>query len=121
MDQPNVTIPGEVGANAAAQAVPGANSPTAESSGKAPSPKVRINEVRERTPEVEAEIDDMFTYHPWDADQIERGGKVRAALAEAVKVICANVPPCPDRTVAIRKLREARMDANSAITSRGRY
>ena len=42
-------------------------------------------------------------------------------LAHAVKIIVANVPESADRSVAIRKIREARMDANSAITHHGKY
>lgn len=73
------------------------------------------------TPEVAAEIDAAFDYQPWDESQVKDGKRVREALAGAVKVIVECVPPCPDRTTAIRKLREARMDANSAITHRGKY
>jgi hypothetical protein len=73
------------------------------------------------TPEVAAAIDDAFEYHPWDSGKVERGAAVRKALADAVKVVVANVPASPDRTVAIRKIREARMDCNSAITHDGRY
>ena len=50
-----------------------------------------------------------------------RGEQSPGVLVEAVKVMVACVPAGPDRTVAIRKLREARMDANSAITHGGRY
>lgn len=75
----------------------------------------------ELTAEVANSIDDAFEYHPWSEEQVEKGKEVRFALAEAVKVIVRNVPPGPDRTVAIRKIREARMDANSAITHGGRY
>lgn len=71
--------------------------------------------------EIDQAIDDAFRYHPWDAAQTVKGTEVRNALALAVKVIVHNVPPCPDRTTAIRKIREARMDANSAITHGGRY
>lgn len=67
------------------------------------------------------EIDDMFVYHPWDDENVAKGKAVREALANAVKVIVANVPAGPDRSVAIRKIREARMDANSALTFDGRY
>ncbi|MES2137023.1 MAG: hypothetical protein V4502_08195 [Pseudomonadota bacterium] len=70
---------------------------------------------------MKASIHDAFEYHPWTAEQTARGQAVRNALAEAVEVIVANVPPSPDRSAAIRKLREARMDANSAITHNGRY
>lgn len=73
------------------------------------------------TPEVEAAIDDAFEYHPWDQSKEGRGQAVREALADAVKTIVANVPPSPDRSAAIRKLREARMDCNSAITHDGKY
>lgn len=75
----------------------------------------------EVTPEVATAIDDAFLYHAWDAEMVRKGTLVREALASAVKVIVANVPPGPDRTVAIRKVREARMDANSAITHGGQY
>lgn len=70
---------------------------------------------------VDTEVDQLFTYAPWDRDQTDAGTQVRVALADAFKTIIRCVPPCPDRTVALRKLREARMDANSAITHRGRY
>ena len=73
------------------------------------------------TPEVAAEIDAAFKYQPWDAAKTANGEAVREILAEAVKVIVEHVPPCPDRSSAIRKLREARMDANSAITHDGKY
>lgn len=66
-------------------------------------------------------IDDMFEYHQWDNEQIAKGNRVREALANAMRVIIANVPESPDRSVAIRKIREARMDANSAISHHGKY
>ena len=75
----------------------------------------------ELTNEVKLEIQTAFTYLPWDDEQTARGVKIREALALAVEVIVANAPPCPDRSAAIRKIREARMDANSAISHRGRY
>jgi len=69
----------------------------------------------------DAEVKDLFVYHPWNAEQIARGDRVREALGNAAKVVVENVPPSPDRSVALRKIREARMDANSAITHNGRY
>jgi hypothetical protein len=71
-------------------------------------------------PQTSKDIDAMFDYQPWNEEQVEKGKLVRAALANACKVIVAQVPPGPDRIVAIRKLREARMDCNSAITFGGR-
>lgn len=75
----------------------------------------------ELTPEVSDAIDDAFEYHAWDADMIGHGKVVRSALADAVRVLVQHVPPGPDRSAAIRKIREARMDANSAITHGGKY
>lgn len=69
----------------------------------------------------EDNLEDCFTYHEWDDEQKDAGKNVREALMEAARVILVNVPPCPDRSVAIRKLREARMDANSAITHHGKF
>lgn len=89
--------------------------------GQSTPPRVDINRATELTREVDDAIEDAFEYHPWSEGQVERGQEVRRALATAVKIIVMNVPPCPDRTVAIRKIREARMDANSAITHGGKY
>lgn len=54
-------------------------------------------------------------------NKVTAGKKIREALANAVKAIVAGAPPSPDRSAAIRKCRDARMDANSAITHGGRY
>jgi hypothetical protein len=43
------------------------------------------------------------------------------ALVLAALAIVRHVPPSPDRSAALRKIREARMDCNSAITHRGKY
>ncbi len=75
----------------------------------------------EITPEVQAAVEDAFEYHSWTPEQIEAGRRVRRALSDAVVQIIRDVPPGPDRAVAIRKIREARMDANSAITHGGKY
>jgi hypothetical protein len=77
--------------------------------------------VNQATSISDEELKDLFVYHPWTEEQIEKGNKVREALASAAKAIIENVPPSPDRTVALRKIREARMDANSAITHNGKY
>ena len=68
-----------------------------------------------------ANVEDAFQYHPWSLHQKEAGDQVREALVMAAKVILRVVPPGPDRSVALRKLREARMDSNSAITHGGRF
>jgi hypothetical protein len=71
--------------------------------------------------EADKTVEDMFTYQPWGPEQTLKGNKVRDALARAFIVAIENVPPCPDRSAALRKIREARMDLNSAITHAGKY
>lgn len=66
-------------------------------------------------------VEDAFRYHPWHPGQADRGNQVREALVSAAKVILRNVPEGPDRSTALRKLREVRMDANSAITHNGQF
>lgn len=73
------------------------------------------------SPEVEKEAHDLYDYHPWTPKQEEAGARVREALVQAHLAIVGNVPPGPDRTVALRKLRDVRMDCNSCITHGGRY
>ena len=84
-------------------------------------PPPNFNYATELTPEVEKQVADAFDYHAWTPAQINAGAIVRKALVAAVSAIIVNVPPGPDRTVAIRKLREAKMDACSAITNGGVY
>ena len=82
---------------------------------------MNFTRAAELTPEVRASIADAFEYHAWDDAKVDKGAVVRTALIDAVMVIVANVPPSPDRSAAIRKLREASMDCNSAITHDGKY
>lgn len=67
------------------------------------------------------QVADIFDYHPWTDEQVAAGKEVRAALGKAYQAVIRFAPPSPDRTVALRKIREARMDANSAITHNGSY
>jgi hypothetical protein len=92
-----------------------------EGSPEPPVKPVDFTRATELTPEVDAAIDDAFEYYPWTKEQEEDGVLVRKMLATAIKLIIGHVPPCPDRTTAIRKIREARMDCNSAITHGGKY
>ena len=90
-------------------------------------PPISIEAVQrfQRATEVNGEVrhilEDQYEYHPWDADKQRRGEQVRCALKDAAAMIIQVVPPSPDRTTALRKLREARMDCNSAITHDGKY
>lgn len=60
-------------------------------------------------------INELFTYHAPTGDQPERYGKVRDAAKQLAIVIAATCPPSPDRSAAIRKVREAVMTANASI------
>ena len=86
-----------------------------------PTALVNFNQADRLTPELEKTVEDAFSYHDWSEDQIAAGQRVRNALQLAFLQIIRDVPPGPDRSVALRKLREARMDANSAITHGGKY
>ena len=92
-----------------------------EAAKKAIRKPINLNYEKELSVEVQAEIENMFLYHPWDADKVAHGEAVRKVLIYAMGVIIEHVPPSPDRSAAIRKLREARMDCNSAITHGGKY
>lgn len=78
-------------------------------------------DINRATSITDEEVKDVFDYHAWSPEQQSRGIVVRGALGAAFKAIIEFVPPCPDRTVALRKIREARMNANSAITHGGKY
>lgn len=80
-----------------------------------------LNKVKDYDEEVDMELRNQFTYHPWTPDQLASGERIRDILIRASATIIANVPPCPDRSTALRKIREARMDCNSAITHNGKY
>lgn len=82
---------------------------------------VDFTRATELNAEVVHQIEDAFEYHAWSPEMVDRGKAVRQALIRAIMVIIENVPPGPDRSVAIRKIREARMDSNSAITHNGKY
>jgi hypothetical protein len=78
-----------------------------------------VTRAAEITPEIVAAVERTFAYQPWDAEMIQRGEAVRRALADAVLVIIASVPPGPTRTRALNMCVDARMLANAAITFRG--
>jgi len=82
---------------------------------------IDLNRIEIFNEEVLEEIRNQYTYHPWDELKINKGVKVRQAIEHVVEIIITNVPACPDRSTALRKLREVRMDCNSAITHDGKY
>jgi len=62
-------------------------------------------------------IEELFTYHKPTDDQAHQYLRIREAAKELVRVIDREVPGGPDRTVAVRKIREAVMTANAAIAT----
>ena len=60
-------------------------------------------------------IEELFTYHAPNEEQIQQLQEVRTAAKELAYTIIGNCPHSPDRTTAIRKLREAVMTANASI------
>jgi hypothetical protein len=66
-------------------------------------------------------IDAAMRYQPWNVDQMQAGEEVRDALTMAAKAILRRVPDGPFRSVALREIINARMNANAAISFRGRF
>ena len=66
-------------------------------------------------------IDDAMKYQPWTREQSEAGEIVREVLAAAAKAILRSVPDGAYRSVALRNIIDARMNANAAISFRGRF
>jgi hypothetical protein len=67
-----------------------------------------------------AKIENWFTHHPPDQDQLEDYRALRSAALVFATVIVERVPDSADRTAALRKVREAVMTANAAIACGGR-
>jgi len=61
----------------------------------------------------------IMAHHALDENQVEAVGKVRDAAKALALVILEVVPTCPDQQVALRRVREAMMNANVAIALRG--
>lgn len=64
-------------------------------------------------------VDRIFTYHPATEEQRPKYKAIRDSAKELARVILDSCPPSPDRTAAIRKLREAVMTANASIALDG--
>lgn len=64
-------------------------------------------------------VDKVFKYHAPTQGQPEKYEVLRESAKQFAKKVLENVPPCADRTAAIRKIREAVMTANAAIALDG--
>ena len=68
-----------------------------------------------------SDLDEMFSYHKPEPDQIPKYEAIRAAAKEFAGVLLDNTPQSPDQTVAIRHLRNAVYSANASIALKGQY
>lgn len=64
-------------------------------------------------------VAEVFSYHAPDPHQVAYMKRIRESARDLAFTILDRAPECPDRTVAIRKLREAVMFANASIVLKG--
>lgn len=67
------------------------------------------------TPDERADLDNWFSYHAPTPETIPVFEAIRDAGHDMAEKVMALVPPSPDRTVAIRHIRDAVMNANAAL------
>ena len=60
-------------------------------------------------------IEELFTYHPPQGNQVERYQEIRDKGRELAELIKKHCPNNSDTQAAIEKIREAVMRANAAI------
>jgi|CXWL01.1.fsa_nt_gi hypothetical protein len=72
-------------------------------------------EEKDLSPEQQAELNNLFTYHKPFGNQPERYEQIRSAAKSLARVILISTPKSADQSAAIRKLRECVMTANAAI------
>ena len=82
---------------------------------------LNLNYAAELTPEVEALIEERFTYKQWTPEQVAHGKAVTEGAILFAKDIVQHVPPSATRTRALNLIEEARMLANAAITHEGKF
>jgi hypothetical protein len=69
----------------------------------------------------EQQLEDMFTYKAPHSGQPQRYENIRKAGLAFAKAIMNLAPKSPDRSVAIRCVREAVLWTNSAVANDGKY
>jgi hypothetical protein len=62
-------------------------------------------------------IEELFTYHAPTGKEPELYSRIRAAAKVLARVIDECCPAGPDRSAAVRKVREAVMTANASIAT----
>lgn len=61
------------------------------------------------------DLDNLFSYHAPQGDQVERYAEIREAAQNFAQVVLDLTPESAEQTLAIRKVHDAMMQANSAI------
>ncbi len=100
---------------------PVVEAPVADGASRPPDTFADLGRAHGRRAEITAEVVNQFEYIRPGPAQVEALEKLRAALIEVTLLLVEIVPACPDRSVALRKLREVSANAQSAIWHRGRY
>lgn len=77
------------------------------------------DEVIQQDP-MHAQVEHQFTYQTPTTEQVAAMAAIRARAKQLGHVIVEKCPPSPDRTAAIRLLREAVMIANASIVLGGK-
>jgi hypothetical protein len=67
------------------------------------------------------DLDDLFSYHAVEADQVTKYEAIRSAAKQFAKTVLENTPRSADQSAAIRKIREAVMTANASIALKGKF
>jgi hypothetical protein len=65
-------------------------------------------------------VEHWFTYQSPTPEQVKAMAEIRQAAKCLASLMVTHCPPSPDRTTAIRKLREAVMTANASIVLGGK-
>lgn len=61
------------------------------------------------------DLENWFTHHPPQGDQVERYVRIRSAALEFAKVVVENTPACEDQDFMMKQFRAVVMMANAAI------
>lgn len=64
-------------------------------------------------------LDNLFSYHVPDDDQIPKYGAIRLQARTMAQVIHDSCPAGADRTAAMRQLQDCVMTANRAVALKG--
>lgn len=69
----------------------------------------------------DTQLKDIFTYHAPTEEQRGKYERINAAFLECAHVVNEVTPEGLGKTIAIRKLADARMQANASIALEGRF